>query len=221
MPLTTLSQFQDGRQLRHNRDEVRRAIEFALTPGSVAMQRFDAVHARVRAVRDAEALQMPPSNFHLARDRPIAGLFQALRRGEQAWDAAIKGLEAQEFDKERLPRLRRGVTRRAYQDARGLVFLRAALLAHHGPNREVFEEDDLTEENEEGFEETAAQHLRGAFRFGCPLDSGFHHDVQLEGGRTLENILLECARKGPRRSKHTYVNVYPNDILRGRKMAAP
>lgn len=220
-PLTPLAQFHEGQQLRHNREEVRRALQAVLVPTGGTMRQFEAVQARVRAVRDAEALQMPPMNFHLGRETPIRELFVRLRRGEVAWDLPIEGLEVQGFDRERLPRLRGGVTKRAYQDARGLVFLRADLLAHHGPNREIeMEEADGAEEDEAGAD-SAIQHLRGAFRFGAPLGSGFHHDVQLEGGRSLEAINLECARRGPRRSRAAYVNIYPNDILRGKKLAAP
>ena len=224
--LTALSQFHEGRQLRHDPDAVRAALQAALAEDGEPMQTFEAVQARVKAVRDAEVLQMPPLNFHLGRDRRMAEHFLAVRRGDVAWDAPIAGLQEQAFDKRRLPRLRGGVTKRAYQDARDLVFLRADLLAHHGPGRQV-EEDEADQDaagganGDDAVQDAATLHLRGAFRFGAPLDSGFHHDVQLEGGRTLETIVFECARKGPRRSKHTYVNIYPNDVLRGRKLAAP
>ena len=211
--LTALSAFREGRQLRHDPEEVRSAIKAVLDPESETMRVFDAVQERVRALRDAEALQLPPINFHIGRDRPIAQVFTALRRGDLAWDAAIEGLEAQEFDHERIPHLHRGANRRAYQDDRGLVFLRADPLAHHGANREVPDDEDM--------QENASQLLRGAFRFGCPLAAGFHHDVPLEEDRTLDAIILACAQKGPVRSKATYVNIYPNDIVRGRKLAAP
>lgn len=210
--LATLSAFHEGRQLRHNPEAVRGAIAAALAPEGPLMQTFESVQERVRALRDAEPLQLPPVNFHLAKDDPIAGVFRALRRGEVGWDVAIEGLDAQEFDKKRVPHLHKGANRRAFQDARGLVFLRAHGLAHHGPNREVFAEDG---------EETAVQRLRGAFRFGCPLEAGFHHDVSLEEDRTMEGVVFQCAQRGPRRSKSTYVNVYPNDIVRGKEMAAP
>ncbi len=212
VPLTALSAFRQGRQLRHDPTEVRRAIEAVVVPDSATMRVFEAVQQRVRAVRDTEALQLPPMNFHIGRERPIAQVFAALRRGDLAWDAEIDELEPEEFDHKRVPHLHKGANRRAYQDIRGLVFLRAHLLAHHGANREVLEEDDL--------EEDARQLLRGAFRFGCPLDAGFHHDVQLEEDRTLDAIMFTCAQKGTIRSKATYVNIYPNDIVRGRKLVA-
>jgi hypothetical protein len=79
----------------------------------------------VTALVDSEALQLPPINFHVARDRPIAEVFRAIRRGDQAWDAAVDGLVVQEFDKARIPHLHKGANRRAYQDGRGLVFLAA------------------------------------------------------------------------------------------------
>jgi hypothetical protein len=212
MPLTALSAFREGRQLRHDPIEVRREIEAVVTPESATMSVFEAIQQRVGAVRDAEALQLPPKNFHIGPDRPIAYFFSALRRGDLAWDAEIDGLKAQEFDDKRVPHLHKGANRRAYKDNRGLVFLRAGLLAHHGANREVLEEDDV--------DEGAGQLLRGAFRFGCPLAAGFHHDVQLEEDRNMAAIVLACAQKGKIQSKSTYVNIYPNDIVRGRKLAA-
>jgi hypothetical protein len=213
VPLATLSAFHEGRQLRHDPEEVCRAIDSVLTPGSAVMQTFDAVQQRVTALVDSEALQLPPINFHVARDRPIAEVFRAIRRGDQAWDAAVEGLEVQEFGNARIPHLHKGANRRAFQDGRGLVFLAAHPLARHGSDREAPDDEDLAE--------TASDLLRGAFRFGCPLGKGFHHDVQLEGDRRLDAIVFQCARKGPRRSKHTYVNIYPNDVVRGKKLAAP
>ena len=213
VPLTALSTFREGRQLRHDPDEVRCAIKAVVAPDSEAMRLFEAVQERVVAVRDAEALQLPPMNFYIGRDRPIAKIFAALRRGDLAWDAKIDELVPQEFDHERVPHLHKGANRRAYQDNRGLVFLRASLLAHHGVNREVLEEDD----GEEG----AGHLLRGAFRFGFPLSAGFHHDVQFEEDRTLDTTVFSCAQKGAIQTKETYVNIYPNDIVRGKKLAAP
>jgi hypothetical protein len=64
------------------------------------------------------------------------------------------------------------------------------------------------------------QLLRGAFRFGCPLDAGFHHDVQFEGARGLDAVVLSCTQRGSVRSKSDYVNIYPNDIIRGKKLVA-
>ena len=212
VPLTALSAFREGRQLRHDPAEVRRSIEAVVAPDSKTMRVFEAVQQRVRAVRDAEALQLPPANFHISRDEPIAQVFAALRRGDLAWDAEINGLEPQEFDHKPVPHLHKGANRRAYQDNRGLVFLRASLLAHHGATREVLKEDDV--------EEDSVQLLRGAFRFGCPVNESFHHDVQLEEDRTLDAIECACPQQGKIQSKATYVNIYPNDVVRGRKLAA-
>ncbi len=213
LPLTALSEFREGRQLRHDPDEVCRAIAAVLAPGGEAMRVFEAVRQRVQAVRDAEALQLPPENFHIDRDLPVAQVFAAFRRGDLAWDAEIDGLETREFNHEQIPHLRKGVIRRAYQDTRGLVFLRTDLLAQHGANREMFEGNDV--------EEGVGQLLRGAFRFGCSLDGGFHHDVQLENDRSLDALVFACTQRGPTRSRATYINVYANDVIRGKKLTAP
>jgi hypothetical protein len=213
VPLAELSAFQEGRQQRHDPDEVRRVIGANLAPGSETMRVFEVVQQRVQAVQDAEVLQLPPENFHIGGGQSIAQVFKTLQRGRLAWSAKIDGLEPRDFNHDRIPHLHKGVTKRAYQDDRGLVFLRADLLAHHGANREMLENDDTNE--------AAEQLLRGAFRFGCPLKAGFHHDVQLENSQTLDAVTFACTRKGAIQSKDTYVNIYPNDVVRGRKLAAP
>ena len=210
-PLYALSVFENGRQLRHDRGQVEQAIAAVLDPESDTMQRFAAVQERVAAVRDAEALQLPPDNFKLDDEAILAGIFRALRRGERPWDDAIEELVIQEFGKAELPRLRKYERRRAYRDARGLVFLRADLHEHHGANRELLDEDEI--------EEDGAAMLRGAFRFGCPLLPGFHHDVQLEEKRPLGDLKFACGQKGTVTCGHVYINIYPNDVVRGRKLA--
>jgi hypothetical protein len=212
VPLQTLSSFENGRQLRHDRAHVKSAIESALVPASEALQRLKIVEERVGAVRDEEALQLPPGNFFLDRATTIATVFRALRRGERPWDDPVDELVAEEFDDERIPHLKKNVRRRAYKDARGLVFLRADLNELHGPNREL--------PDQHAVEERADLLLRGSFRFGSPLLSGFHHDVQLENDRALSNLDFNCAQKGKTGSKALYINIYPNDTVRGRKLAA-
>jgi hypothetical protein len=209
--LVALGTFANGKQLRHDPAEVMRAIDSALTPASPTMALFDVVESKVAAVRDAEALQMPPLNFYIGADEPIATLFRALRQGARAWETANDNLAAEEYDKARVPHLRKGVRRRAYRDARGLVFLRADLLALHGPPRALPPDDEVKD---------ALLLLRGSYRFGCPLLAGFHHDVQLENDRALRLIDLFCAQKERMKSDDVYVNIYPNDVVRGKKLTA-
>lgn len=210
VPIPALSVFENGRQLRHNRSHVQQAIEDVLASGSDTMQRFEAVQDRVGAVRDAEALQLPPRNFLVDDEADLTGIFRALRRGERPWDDAIDELVVREFGKEQLPPLRKYERRRACQDARGLVFLRADLHEHHGANRELLDDDEI--------EEDAASLLRGAFRFGCPLLPGFHHDVQLEHKWLLSQLKFACSQRGAVGCGNDYINIYPNDVVRGRKL---
>lgn len=209
--LATLGTFENGKQLRHDAAKVKLAIDDALAPTSQAMTSFQVVNASVGAVRHAEALQMPPGNFHTADDEPISTLFRSLRRGERGWDTANDNMTAEEYDKARIPHLRKGVRKRAYRDVRGLVFLRADLLALHGPPRELAPEDGTADE---------LLLLRGSYRFGCPLLAGFHHDVQLENDSALDEIVFTCPQKGRVKSADVYVNIYPNDVVRGRKLTA-
>ncbi|WP_148707844.1 hypothetical protein [Komagataeibacter melaceti] len=212
VPLHILCNFDNGRQLRHDHDKVKQAIQNALNPTSENMRSFQEVQKRVNAVRDAEPLQLPPENFFIDKDIAIRQIFRMLRRGERPWDDIVKELTAQEFDKDRLPRLKKGIRRRAYQDARGLVFLRAELRELHGANRELSDAENI--------EEDATSLLRGSFRFGCPLLTGFHHDVQLEHNRPLNDITFKCGTTHNVKCGNVYINVYPNDIVRGKKLAA-
>jgi hypothetical protein len=219
IPMVALAGFENGKQLRHDATEVKAAIDDALSPGSVSMESFKAVHERVTAVRDAEPLQMPPVNFHFERNRPIREIFIAMRRGNRDWVDGVNELIQKEFGHERIPHLRNEARRWAYRDARGLVFLRADLLAHHGANREVIEDDEEPDEGDEEDVQAELALLRGAFRFGCPLLPGFHHDVQLEKDKLLKHIWFECGRKGRVNSaKVVYANIYPNDIVRAKKL---
>lgn len=209
--LVGLSAFDNGRQLRHRADEVERAVTNALDPASEMMATFSAVQQRIGALTHAEALQLPPSNFHLTDGERLAARFRRMRDGRQPWQAANDDLEPEVYDKARIPHLRPDVRRRAFRDARGLIFLRADLLALHGSNRELPGEGD---------EATALDLIRGSFRFGCPLLPGFHHDIQLEQDRSLKRLEFDCARRGCVVVGDTYVNIYPNDVVRGKNMTA-
>lgn len=221
IPLTSLASFEDGKQLRHRPTAIKAAIESALAPSSPSMLAFATVRARLTAVRDSEPLQMPPANFHYEKDRPIRDIFMEMRQGIRTWSDAVAELVEQEFDEKRIPHLRSGVRRRAFQDHRGLVFLRADLHALHGANREVTGGNADKEQDEDAPALHQLELLQGAFRFGCPLLAGFHHDVQLENDRSLKHISFDCARKGRASSaKAVYVNIYPNDVIRA-KMLVP
>lgn len=220
--LATLADFENGKQLRNDPAEVRAAIEAALSPDSPTRLAFEATQQRVGAVRHAEPLQLPPINFHVDKRQPLAAIFRAMRRGERAWSDPVEELVEQEFGHARIPRIPDGVIRRAYQDARGLVFFRADLLAHHGANRQILDEQDEDEEaREETQMESDKRFLRGAFRFGYPLSAGFHHDVQLEDNRLLSQIWFDCDQKGEANTtKARYANIYPNDRVRAKQLKA-
>ncbi len=210
LALPALGTFANGKQLRHDPEEVKRAIDDALTATAPAMTLFQAVEEKVAAVRHAEALQLPPIDFHIGADQPIATLFRALRRGEHPWTSANDNLVAEDYDTARIPHLRRASASVPFVTSAASFFLRADLLALHGPPRELPADDEVDD----------ALLLRGSYRFGCPLLAGFHHDVQFENDRALDGVVLWCARKGRIGSSDVYVNIYPNDVVRGRKLTA-
>ena len=209
VPLTELSEFVDGRQLRHDPKAVKNAIETRLAPSSAVRVAQAAVADRIAALNDTEPLQLPPRNYLAPDGEPIADIFRTLRSGTRPWTYADFGLIVGEYDKKKIPHLRPEVRRRAFEDNRGLIFLRADANAFHGANREIDEEEE---------EVVLLRLLRGAYRFGSPLPSGFHHDVQLLHDKSLKNLRFQCDRKSRIYTKKGYVNIYPNDVVRGKKM---
>jgi hypothetical protein len=212
IPLSRLAEFHLGRQLRHNRQEVLESIAAALAPEAEARQVFDNLHRRVVALDDAEPLQLPPTNFHVEKDRSISEAYEALMCGRRDWNGQWPELDRASFGREELPKLRKEERRKAFRDARGLIFLRAHMLAHDGRTWTVGDDAPLS---------AAIRQVRGAYRFGAPLAPGFHHDVQLEDDRSIKNIVFDCSERGAVQVDDVYVNIYPNDVVRGKNKAAP
>ena len=207
--LTALAHFEEGRQQRHDRNAVRAAIAAALSPGSAPVEQFARVKARIESPSDNEPLLLPPANFHVAADQPLAAHFRLLAANQADFDRTWLELDLGEYDKRRLPHLRPGVTRRAYRDARHLVFLCADGLALDGRNRTAAMDAEV---------DALAHVLRGAYRFGAALPRGFHHDTQLEEDKNLGGITFACAERGPVHVGDTYANIYPNDRVRGKNI---
>ncbi len=144
------------------------------------------VKNRVAGGRSAEPLLLPPRNFVTNAGR-MADEFVKIRRGLPDWHTC--GLQSPA----RVP----GASR-CFTDSRGLLFKAAAPGAMHGQARQV----------------PPQQLLRGRFRFGAPLRTGFHHDVSRSDAGRLDNVEFECCEKGPIRASGTHANIYPNDYVR-------
>jgi len=61
--------------------------------------------------------------------------------------------------------------------------------------------------------------LRTLYRFGGPLEPGFHHDVQRLHGRDLVAMPFPCSEAGAVTVTGTHANVYPNDFVRAKGKA--
>ena len=197
-----------GQQFRHSFDAFEAAVAKAVGTAGTTKKNFDVVRERINRLADSEALLLPPRNFAVDDSRNVDDLFQGLIRGQLAWTDRLVELQLCPFTKETMSRLAPGETRRAFQDRRKLVFFVAHATAYHAPVRET---EDQTDEKE------LMIRLKGLYRFGAALPNGFHHDVQYERGRDLGGVTLDCARMGAVQTNGPYVNISPNDVIRGDK----
>ncbi len=204
VPLKGLSTFEHGRQGRHVLESCFIGIQEALEK---ARQQFELlVKPRVLSRKSAEALLLPPRNFQLQSGQ-IRQMFHEFTRGARAWDDhSMEGATLKTFDHDGLPTfLRKSERQTIFQDARDLVFPCARPAEHHGTPPPASGNQDLA---------YLQYNLRSAFRFGVPLEEGFHHDVQFEQGRLISSVEFQCSRKGSVPVSASHVNVYPNDYVR-------
>lgn len=166
--------------------------------------------ARLLLSAKPTALLLPPQNFRVSADRSLADELRA-RRAKHRVEALLgldDDIKPQRFEKRQLPNCPQipGGAKVAYhQDSRGLVFPPDP--TGHGPAREL-------SDNPAPSALERRHVLRQLFRFGVPVPkSGYHHDAQLEAGRSLGGIGFDCAKQGVIYPKSSHVNVYPNDYV--------
>ena len=207
-PMTALAiRDTDGKQLRHSSERTEEAIAAALRAQSRARASLALVKERISRLSDREAILLPPRNF-ISEDGPLASKFVELRRGVREWSDRFPDLVLQELTHDKMSRIPKDQTRRAFVDRRSLAFLVAHPTAYDGAVRQI-EEDASSPEQ--------LSVLRSLYRFGVPLPSGFHHDAQLNDGSKLDSLVMECADLGPVLVSGKHANVYPNDFIRAKR----
>ena len=194
--LRGLENYEQGRQQRHIEKAAKRITLDALTRASNAA---GTVQRRLNSHSTREPLFLPPRNFHVSRITTLASLFTELRKGQRSWNDKISEVQVVRASHAELPHHVGASPREFCCDHRGLFFPRD--LSRHRENRELSDEATIEER---------AMLLRSLYRFGVPLEPGFHHDVQF-AGKPLSNTYFECAVKGAIRLSSKYANVYPND----------
>ena len=203
VPLRDLAKFDEaGHQVRHQRT----ACEAAIRKGMEVYTRelIGGVQQRVESRRSAEALLLPPLNFHLKEQR-AKDAFCELTRGARAWANAMpEGIDPEIFDRQRLPDfLGHQETQVIYKDTRGVVFPCCRASEPHGGQ----------EFDHSAKVEVLRDLLQSTYRFGASLPPGFHHDAQFEGGRHFKATPFECSRNGQLSVSATHANIYPNDYV--------
>lgn len=198
----------DGRQLRHSFPAIEAALRDALASNADAKTALDTVRERLNRLSDREALLLPPTNFQTPEGR-LREKFAQLRSERRSWTDRFDDLPLKELTQKDLPRIPAQKTERAFVDSRDLVFFVAHPTAFHGVVREVDEEADESAPYAE-----LVSTLRSLYRFGAPLPSGFHHDVQRLDGRDFRDFEFECATGGPVLVSAPHANIYANDFVR-------
>jgi hypothetical protein len=207
IPMAALAQWAPrGRQFRHHWGAATAEITGLLAPTGQATIALQGVSQRVRQVRDQEPLLLPPRNFGTPVG-PIANIYSELCRGARPWVGHFPEVTPVEFTSVEVPRIQRGMTRRAYQDPRGAVYLTADPAAYHGHSRQL---------EPESADEERRRVLQQLYRFGVSIPAGFHHDAQLENGEQFKLSRFECSEDGPVEVTATHANVYPDDFVRAK-----
>lgn len=191
-------------------DLVKKALFQATVPGGPLSRSLGVVRQRVDRLAEADALLLPPENFHISKQARLRTLFYEMRNGHRDWSNRLPELVAQNFTQTSFPRFSPAETRTAFKDDRDFVFLRAHPTAFHGSVRELLGEEADWSETE------MRLMLQSLFRFGAALPSGFHHDVQREHSVPVSGHVFDCGEEGAVRLSGKYVNVYPDDFVRGK-----
>ncbi|MBL3554263.1 hypothetical protein [Rhodovulum sulfidophilum] len=174
----------------HKASKLRNEVEVALKKVSPMLHE---VSSEVFGRRKSSPLTLPLKNF----SAPIVDEMK------QHWYQC----GSQEELQKKIQKLRAGFSARrqsgecAFMDDKGLSFAPAADGECHGLAHPAGNSDKTF--------------IRGKFRFGVSLFSGFHYDVKDGRGRTLQSTLMDADR-GARKlktEKRKYINIHPNDVL--------
>lgn len=202
--LSRLSEFDEhGRQNRHN---LTTCAPYTIASIGTMKGQFLEVKRRLSSPSDTEPLYLPPRNFSTSDSECIGDKFRSMRRQQLGWTDSTKDVTRVDVTDSELPKhVPPGTMKTVLADTRGLLFPRDR--TEHAPARLI----------EEGAPNLERQDLlKTLFRFGVPLRTGYHHDVQLPG-RKLTGQQFECSKKGSIQLRCSYANVYPNDFVRPSK----
>jgi hypothetical protein len=202
--LTRLAEYNlRGRQYRH---DTKSAIDYVIDSIKNATTIFSEIKRRLSSPNFREPLLLPPRNFQVTKATVIADLFLELRRDKRSWVVPFLEVHTSRVSHEELNHhIPGGVHKDVLTDYRTLLYPHD--LSNHGPSRELPE--NCTDEERKWF-------LRSSFRFGVPLQQGYHHDVQY-GNRKLGGTVFNCCDRGELPLNCKYANVYPNDCIRPSK----
>jgi len=199
--LERLSDFDEhGRQLRKNQGV---AEQYTITCLEQASAEFSAVKRRLSSGSTKEPLLLPPRNFFVSAAERMADVYKDITHARLPWSDPINRLQRVMVTAQDLPRnIRPDARKEVFSDHRGLFFPHDR--SEHGPARELAE--NCSHEERKLF-------LRSCYRFGVPLENGYHHDVQFIS-RGLNQVEFECSVAGTTRVTGTHANIYPNDYVR-------
>jgi len=189
-----------GRQHRHN---LTTTEEYVLSSIQAALCDFVEIKRRLSSISLREPLFLPPRNFKVSPTERMSDIFKELRQAERHWGSTIPEVRLAKVTHDDLPKhVLGGGHKEIFSDSRDLLFPHDS--TNHGFARDLAPASSHEERK---------QFMRSSFRFGVPLISGYHHDVQYVG-RDLGGATFECSVGGVVQLDSDYANVYPNDFVR-------
>jgi hypothetical protein len=196
--LTRLAEYDArGRQFRHNLQECH---SYVLLSIQTALLSFMEVKRRLSSPNLREPLFLPPRNFHVSNTQRIEAVFMNLRKAEFSWGTPLTDVQTRKVTHDDLKmHVKPGAHKQVLCDSRNLLFPHDD--TNHGVPREL--PTDASSRDRRQF-------MRSSYRFGVPLRSGYHHDVQYPG-TGLGGQTFECCDKG---NVSLNVSHAPNDFVR-------
>lgn len=200
-----------GTMRRHSFDGTKAELERLLRGNPSSRMGFNTLKERISRQCNDEELLLPPRNFVIEEEteeserRILASDFKKYRNGECSWSDRMSNLELVRVDHEEIAHLAYGRKLNLYRDARGLYFRLSEPNEHHGAVREMEADASVRD---------LLLMMKSLYRFGAPLPSGLHHDIQFRRGVTINGVKFNCARDDTVSRSGTHVPVYPNDVVR-------
>ena len=200
-----------GRHWRQEIETVNSILALALT--ALEGNEAEEFRHRLEAHRSDDVLLLPGRNFHLQDGSRLIDSFRDFMLGNKNVADVEFGIQVKKFPYERLAEFYKrtgGRGKRFAIDRRNIVFAKSNN-GQDGGQHKIPANTDIS---------AALLRLQfeSRYRFGTPLrPAGFQHDAQLEDGALFHAEVFDCATKGPVEVTGDHANIFPSDVVTGKK----